>query len=268
MEITNEGKILREEAIALFEDIKRIKGNFNEQKLKYGGKIVIATTHVILDKILPLYIEEFQRKHPKVVFQFEAGIREVVLDKVQSGEADFGFCLYDTLSSNFVCHDLYETNLVLLTPKSYSFFKGAFPTLEQIAEAPLILYSHQGSLEPLIEGRFHKEGLIPNVVMTHNNFVSIKEYVSRGMGVSIVGGISAFPDDEITCDVYNLDCYFPKRKYGIILKKKKYLPEMVKDFIWSIDPNINFSAKTTKTAKSMLRETYPLPSHTEFMYRK
>lgn len=35
MKITPEGKILQEEAVSLFEDVKRIKGEFTEQELEY-----------------------------------------------------------------------------------------------------------------------------------------------------------------------------------------------------------------------------------------
>ena len=247
MTITPEGKILQQEAVALFEDIKRIKGEFTDQKRDYQGTIVIVTTHAIVDTILPPYIDRFMKLHPQVVFHLEGSIRETVYEKIESGEADFGIAVLDKPPNTIVCHDFYETGLVMIAPKKNSFFPGKSPTLRQIAQAPLILFAHRGSLEPLIEGRFAKERLKPNVVMTHNNFVSMKRFVAYGMGVAILGAHAISREDEKNFDIYSLDKFFPKRKYRILLKKKKYLSGMVKAFILSIKPDIDFSVKPERS---------------------
>jgi DNA-binding transcriptional LysR family regulator len=247
MRITPEGKILQVEAVSLFEDVKRIKGEFKNEEINYRGKISIATTHVIIDSILPPYIEDFRRLHPEVIFHFEGGIREMVYEKVESGEVDFGIGVFDMGFKTLVCHDLYETALTLIAPKNNPFFPEGSPTLKQIADAPLIMFTHRGSLEPLIEGRFAKERLKLNVIMTHNNFVSMKKYVAAGMGVAILAGHAVSPEDEQNFDVYNLDRYFPKRKYGILLKKKKYLSAMVKAFLRSIKADIDFSSRAERS---------------------
>ena len=243
MRITPEGKALQEEAVSLFEGVKRIKGQFKEQDFDYRGKIVIATTHAIIDTILPPYVDDFRRKHREVTFHFEGAIREMVYEKVESAEADFGIGPSDPSPKTVACHDLFETSLILIAPKNTPFFTGKSPTLKQIAEAPLILFAHRGSVEPLIEGRFAEGRLKPNVIMTHNNFVSIKKYVAQGMGVAILGGYALSPEDERSFDVCSLDRYFPKRRYGILLKNKKYFSPMVKAFIHSIKPDIDFSPK-------------------------
>ena len=91
--ITPEGRVLLEEAVALFEDIKRIKGEFLSQELQYEGRIVISTTHAIIDTILPPYIDRFKTLHPRVLFHFEGSMREVIYEKVESTEADFGIAI-------------------------------------------------------------------------------------------------------------------------------------------------------------------------------
>ena len=262
MMITPEGKILQEEAVVLFEYVKQIKGEFKNEEINYRGKIFIATTPAIIYTILPPYVDHFQRLHPEVTFQFEGGTREMVYEKVESAEADFGIAFFETGHKTLVCHDLYEAGLIMIAPKNNPYFSGkALPTLKQIAEAPLILLAHRGLHEPLIEGRFAKDRLKPNVVMTHNNFVTIKKYVAHGMGVAILGGHAISQEDEQNFDIYSLDRYFPKRKYGILLKKKKYLSAMVKAFIRTIKPDIDFSANLEPSEA-------PVLSLTEFLRRR
>ncbi|MDA8125676.1 MAG: LysR family transcriptional regulator [Deltaproteobacteria bacterium] len=243
MVITPKGKMLQEEAAGLFEYLQRIKDEIKNEEINYRGKIFIAATHTIIDNILPPYIVAFQRQHPDVTFQLEGTIRGVVYEKVESAEADLGIAYFDTYHKTLVCHDLFEASLIMIAPKNNSYFSGtALPTLKQIAAAPLIISTYRGLHEALIEDRFAKERLKPKVVMIHNNFASIKKYVAQGMGVAILGRHDISPEDEQHFDIYNLDRYFSKRKYVILLKKNKYLSPMLKAFLQAIKPDIDFSA--------------------------
>jgi len=241
MRITPEGKILLEKAVSLFEDVKGIRNDFRKQELEYEGKILIAATHAIIDSFLPQYIANFRKIHPCVNFHFEGGVREMIFEKIESAEADLGIAYLESVPKTIVCYDLSETGLVLIVPKNNTFFPGKAPTLRQIAQAPLILFSHRGSLEHLIEARFAEERLKPNVVMTHNNHVSVKKYVAFGMGAAILGEYAVSKEDEKMIDIIRLDRYFPKRKYGLLLRKRKYLSPMVKAFIRTMKPNIEFT---------------------------
>jgi DNA-binding transcriptional LysR family regulator len=81
MRITPEGKILLEKAVSLFEDVKGIRNEFRKQELEYEGKIVIASTHAIIDSFLPRYVANFRKIHPRVNFHLEGGIREIGFEK-------------------------------------------------------------------------------------------------------------------------------------------------------------------------------------------
>jgi LysR family cyn operon transcriptional activator len=262
MRITPEGKVLLEEAVSLFEDVQRIKGQFMEQEFDYRGTIVVAAAHPVIDTILPPYVEDFRKKHPGVTFVFEGANRETIYEKVESAEADFGIAGFYKGHDSIIYHNLYETSLIMIAPKNNRFFTGTYPTLKQIAEAPLILFTHRGLLEPVIEGRFAAQQLKPNVIMAHNNFVSVKKYVALGMGVAILGAHALSREDERIFEVYSLDRYFPKRKYVILLRNKKYLSPIVKAFIHSIKPDIDFSAKSGREDKA------PLVSLSEFLQAK
>ncbi len=241
MKITPEGKILLEKAVSLFEDVKGIKNGFKKQEVEYEGKIVVATTHAIIYSFLPRYIGEFRKLHPLVRFHLEGGIRETVFEKIESAEADLGIAFSESVPKTIMCYELSETGLVLIAPKNNPFFKTKAPTLKQIAAAPLVLFSHRGLPERLIENRFAQEDLKPNVVITHNNHVSVKRYVALGMGAAILSGHTISEEDEKMLDIYPLDRYFPKRKYALLLRKKKYISPMVAAFIRTMKPDIAFT---------------------------
>jgi LysR family cys regulon transcriptional activator len=240
MKLTPEGRILFEKTIALFEDVREIRSEFKKELPEYQGKIVVATSHAITDSFLPPYIAGFMDSHPQVSFHMLGGLFEMVVEKVESGEADFGIAFIDAAPGTMICHDLFETGQRLIAPKGHRFFPGKTPTLKQIAEAPLILFSRTGAIEPFIEKSFTEAGLTPHVVMTHNNFISMKKYVTMGLGVALLSDYALSSDDEEAMDVLSMDRYFPKRKVGLILRKRKYLSPAVQAFIRTIRPDIRF----------------------------
>jgi len=241
MRLTPEGKVLLEKAVSLFEDVKEIKSVFRNHDVDYEGKIVVAATHALIDSFLPPFVADFRKIHPRVSFHLEGSIREMVFDMVNSGEADLGIAYIESVPKTIASYLLFESQMVLVAPKNNPFFLSKSPTLRQIAQAPLILFSHKGLLEPKIEQRFAEEKLKPNVVMTHNNHASIKKYVALGTGVAILGSHTISKEDEKTFDIFPLDRYFLKRKCGLLLRKRKYVSPMVKAFIRTMKPDIEFT---------------------------
>ena len=64
--------------------------------------------------------------------------------------------------------------------------------------------------------------------------------VAQGLGAAILSGYAVSEEDKKTFDVFSLDRYFPKRRYGLLLRKKKYFSPAVKAFLRSINPDILF----------------------------
>jgi DNA-binding transcriptional LysR family regulator len=263
MLITPEGEKLLEDAVTLFENVNQIKGEFKNEGMEFQGKISIAATPGIISNILPPYITHFWRLHPKVIFQLEAPVRELIYEKVEAAEVDFGISSSEVHYKSLMCHDLYEAGMILIAPKNNPYFPGkSIPTIKQIAQAPLILFSHSVLQETRIKEQFFKNQLQPNVIMIQHNIISLRNYVNQGMGVAILAEHAMSEEERENFDIYSLDHYYPRRKYGILLKRKKYLPARVKAFLRTIKPDIDFSAYLKPAERS------PVLSLSEFLHRK
>ena len=240
MQLTPEGKALLEKSISLFETVKEMKSEIQGEKLEQKGKVIIATTHAIIHFFLPRFVVEFRRTHPQVDFDIEGGGLEMILERVESAEADFGIANLPTVPEPFLYHTLFETELKLIAPGKNPFSLRGKPTLEEISKAPFIFFPRSSTLTPVIENRFAKNHLNLRVVLVLNNYESVKKYVGLGLGVSILDDYALTPEDKKRMDVFALDRFFEKRDYGLIMRKKKYLSPAAKAFIGCIKPGIRF----------------------------
>lgn len=238
MKLTPEGKVLFEKALALFEDVRDIRSEFSKTQLEYQGQITIATSHALIDAFLPPYVSAFMATHPQVSLHMFGGNFDMVLEKVESGEADFGIAFADEAHPTMVCYDLFDSGQILIAPKNNPFFSGKAPDLHQIAATPLFVFSRTSVIEPFIGKGFARMHLTPRVVMTLNSFVSMKKYVAMGLGVALMSDYAVSEEDRQAMDIFPLDLYFPKRTVGLLLRKRKYLSPAVRAFIRAIKPGV------------------------------
>lgn len=238
MELTPEGKVFLEKVISLFEIIKEMKNEIAETDLEHEGKIVVATTHAIIHFFLPRFIVDFNNTHPKVNFDIKGGGLEMILEEVESAEADFGIANLPTVPEALNYHELFETKLKLIASKNSSFSPGKRLTLQKIAKAPFITFPHSSTLRPFIERKFKENDLKLNVVLSLNNYNAVKRFVILDLGISILDDYALTEEDKDRLDIFSLDRFFEKRVYGIITRKKKYLSPAAKAFIRGIKPDI------------------------------
>ena len=238
MELTWEGRKLFEKAISIFEIVKSIEGEVTKVGKDLSGQIRIVATHAVIQSFLPKYIIDFNKKNPNVVFDVHGGGTETILDRVESSDADFGFLNLASSPKGLNYYNLFDTDLVLITPKGNTFKKGKRPTLKQIAKHPFIFFPRTSTIHSFIEKKFEEKGLELNVIMVLNNFDIVKQFVQQGMGVTILDKFTLTDRDYKQLDVFPLDHYFDQRHYGMVMRKTKYLSPPVRSFIHTIKPDI------------------------------
>ena len=239
MQLTYEGKMFLNNAISIFEIIKEMKNEINKKDSHFSGEITIASTHTVIQYILPPFIKSFREKSPNVCFTLEGGMHDMVIEKVESAEADFGIVNIETEKNNIRYCELYDTSLSLIQSKEDRFALGDKPSMKAMSKVPFISFPESAQIYPFIRGKFAEKKLGLNVVLIVNNFQAIKKYVSLGIGISILDANMVVEEDKKVLNVVNLDHIFNKRKYRLILRKGKYLSPAVKAFVKSIKPGLN-----------------------------
>jgi DNA-binding transcriptional LysR family regulator len=237
MKLTAEGRLLFEKVVSLFEIVKSIRSDFDKERVKCQGAITIVAAHPIIDTFLAPYITNFIRKYPQVMFHVEGASIERVIEKLETAQADIGIAYSDALPKNIQCFQLFETGQRLIVPRKNRSLIETFPSLETIAKLPLILFSLTDTIPPYYESIFAKKRLNPNIIMMSNNYTTIKNYVAKGLGNALLGGYAISTGDKRRFAIYSMDKYFPKRKYGLLMRKGKYLSPAVKAFIVTLRKN-------------------------------
>lgn len=236
--LTPEGRVLFEKAIAIFEIIESLNDDLSATRTNLSGTIRIVATHAVIHSYLPPYLHNFLKLHPDVKFNIHGGGANFILDQIRSAEADFGFLSLGSVPEGLLYNDLFSTNLVLLAQKNGPFADTEQPLhLRDIVSQPFIFFPKGSTITPLIEGVFARENLQLDVRMILNNFESVKEFVSLGLGITIMDDFTLTETDHSRLSVYSLNHLFEERRYGMVTRKTRYLSPTTRAFMHSIKPD-------------------------------
>ena len=115
----------------------------------------------------------------------------------------------------------------------------ADPTLEQVAQYPIVTYTEGFTGRYRIDEGFEARGLTPNYVVTAADADVIKTYVRRGLGVGIISTM-AFEDQSDT-DLVRIGSpnYFSPLLSCIAFRRGTFLRGFMFDFIEQLAPHLD-----------------------------
>ena len=105
--------------------------------------------------------------------------------------------------------------------------------LEDISPYGLILPPPSLTTWRMVDLVFRQHELKFRTRLEAGGWEVIKKYVEMGMGISIVTDVCLTGEEKLV--KFPLDKYFPKRTYGVVLRRGKYLSPQAKRFIETIE---------------------------------
>lgn len=234
--LTPEGKLLYELSNSLVDGVDKLHETFSAHlgRLESGNLNIAAGESTIL-YILPEFVEKFNKKYPQIHLKLLNVTGRDGMAMVRADEADFAVGSMLEEPEDIIYRPIFNYNPVLITPEDHPLAKKEKITLEDISPHGLILPPHHLSTWRVVDMAFRQQNLSFHVSLEAGGWEIIKKYVELGMGVSIVTDVCLTGNEKIVRKP--LDDYFPKRSYGLVLRKGKFLSPQARRFIEIMDPD-------------------------------
>lgn len=163
---------------------------------------------------------------------------------VLSGEVDFGVASVESIPEEIVGRELWVCKRFLIAPLNHPLQKQKRLSLEDIAKYPFLVPDDR---ERASGRKFFDllRSYNPNlkVVMEAFTWEVVIKYVELGFGISILPGIVIQPKDKKRLYIRNLSDLDERvgfSRYGILLKKGKYLSPAARELIRILSPDFDF----------------------------
>ena len=189
--LTHEGQEFYSYAMELLNTRERAINQLHSFSKELEGILEIQTSSIPGHSFLPKLMDEFHKKNPKIRFYVEQTDSRTVNDNLLSQRGEIGFTGYKG-SQGLIYEPVFYDEMVLITPdiEKYRSYKNweEIP-VELFIDDPFVLRedgsgTKQEMEKALIDGKAVFRDV--DVVARMTNMSSVKQVVSRGLGISIV----------------------------------------------------------------------------------
>ncbi len=232
--LTPEGIVLNQIAQPLVDGIEGLEESFHAHfgKLETGELNIAAGESTTL-YILPKYIKRFSEAYPGIQIKLHNVTGRDGMTMLRADEADLAIGSMLEVPDDIIYRQSLSFGHTLITPLDHPLAEKENVTLEDICPYGLILPPRHLATWRFLEWVFSQSGLRFTVSLEAGGWEIIKKYVALGMGVSIVTDVCLTGDESLARK--SLDEFIPKRSYGVVVRKGKFLNPQSQAFIDMID---------------------------------
>ncbi len=235
IKLTPEGDALYELALPLVQGMDTLPETFAAQRGKLEtGELNIAAGESTILYILPEPMQEFARRYPGIRLKLHNVTGRDGLTMLRADEVDFAVGSMPDVPDDISYHSIFTYNTVLITARNHPLAAKRDVSLQDISPYGLILPPRHLSTWRMVDLVFKQHDVNYTVALEAGGWEVIKKYVMLGLGISIVTDICLTGKEALAR--IPLDKYFPKRSYGLVLRRGKFLSPQAKRFIEMMDP--------------------------------
>ncbi len=220
--LTKEGRVIFKYA----EKIEAAaKGLENAMKtMKSGAKLLlrIATTPVYSRIMMPFILGTFQTANPDITMKFDLGNSNDMMRSVVTMENDVAIVASQKMSPKLYAFPLIKEDLVLITAKDHPLSRKESVSLSEIAQYPLVIREVGSSTRQVVLSAYESLNIKPVALIDMKNTEFIKQWVSRGKGVSLLIKRAVLEDDRKLLQVIPLTENLILEVSVLYLKSRKY----------------------------------------------
>jgi len=246
--LTPEGAVLAELAQPLVDGIDSLSESFSAAKGDLASGILnIAAGESTILYLLPEPLQTFAEEFPGIQLKLHNVTGRDGLAMIRADEADFAVGSMLEIPDDIDYYPIFEFNPVLITARDHPLADKKAVTLEDISPYGLVLPPRQLTTWRIVELVFKQYNVDYHVALEAGGWEVIKTYVKLGLGVSIVTDICMNDDDADQLSSHPLDRYFPKRSYGVVMRRGKFMSPQAKRFLETLDPEFSNRQPTRKS---------------------
>ena len=233
--LTPDGRNLYELAQPLVHGIDALAETFAAESGRVtSGELAIAAGESTLLYLMPRLVKRFATEHPGIRIKLQNVTGRDGLAMLRADEVDLAVGSMIDTPDDISYHPIFTYDPVLITPLDHPLARKKPIKLEDVSPHGLILPPRHLSTWRVVDTVFHQHNLDYRVTLEAGGWEVVKKYVELGLGISIVTSICLTGAERLA--VLPLDKYFPKRSYGAVLRRGKFLTPQERLFIEMMDP--------------------------------
>lgn len=186
LEITDAGKVLYSYAEKIFLIVGEMEHVLKGYVDLTQGSLTMGTTRSFARHLMPALLSQFQEEFPGVKVYLEVGSSQEIADRLLEFKYDLGIIGRLQYSNKLRSVPYGKEEFCLVTPPHHRFAGRQEVSLQELKEEPIIIRENGSGSRHAILSLLRSHGVKPSVLLEAGSFEFIKEYISKGRGISFL----------------------------------------------------------------------------------
>ncbi|MCY4324649.1 MAG: LysR substrate-binding domain-containing protein [Betaproteobacteria bacterium] len=196
------------------------------------GDLRIGATHLQMRYFMPAIMRQMKEQLPGINLKISQAIPYNLVDQVLARTIDACVCSEEVVQQQGLSTvHMYSWNRLLIGTGNEKILKVRQPTIEQLAEVPLVTYIPGITGRFMLDAAFARQRLTPNVVIAAADSDVIKEFVRRGLGVGVIASVAYDPKADADLQARSVGHLFSEMKTRIAYRSDFQMNPALEKFI-------------------------------------
>jgi len=246
--LTEQGKEVLLHVNKILVQVKDLEESLNAMRGGFSGSISIAAHRGIIKYKIPDVVKLFKKTYPTLgILLSNKVVDDNIVSMVTSGAVDFGVVTSWSDHGDLEFQEFLSYDMFLCMNDEHPFANekpGDWkPSLDAVADEPLLLYEPVTSIRKRIDRVFARKGLELTPVVETGGAMILREYAKAGLGLALISGMSLAAEPDPALKTINVTNLFGKLGYGFIYRKDKFFTSALLDFINLLDPHFVYEGE-------------------------
>lgn len=186
LETTDAGKVLFSYAERIFGIVKEMEHVMKGYANLTHGSLTMGTTRSFARYLMPGLLSRFQEDFPGVRVYLEVGSSQEIANHLLEFKYDLGIIGRLPYPSKLRAIPYSKEEFCLVTPPQHRFAIRKEVSLQELQNEPIIIRENGSGSRHAILSLLDAHGVKPSVLLEAGSFEFIKEYISKGRGISFL----------------------------------------------------------------------------------
>ena len=186
VELTAAGREFLQSVDKLMSDLDHAIKTAQDWSDRKRGRFVVAAPPFLASMIIPSAIAEYKSSFPAIDVRLVDAQTDVIVEKVRSGDADFGVGTFADAEEGIRRDLLFKDTLMAWGPARHTSMKPGKLTWESLRKAPLITLTRESGIRLLTDQAFGKIGVAIRPTYEVSHITTAVMLVEAGLGIAVL----------------------------------------------------------------------------------
>ncbi len=233
--LTEPGKRLLSFAEKVQNEYSSMQEDMNQLREEVVGNLVVTASTIPGDFILPPILSEFKKLHPLVQIQVDVSDSGQVIEDVDKGTYDVGFCGIAPDGNEIETIKIDEDEIVLIVAAGHPFAGRKSVSFMEITEEPFIAREEASGTQKSVVSLLKKAGYDTNLFkpsLILGTTEAVVSAVESQSGIAFVSNYAIKKSLSLgLVKVVNIEGLTLKRDFYCIYRKERIVSRLLEEFV-------------------------------------